>query len=427
MMTTHAEAVWALRHGTASRRLPSARANPSGVVQDLPTRVRRGVLASDAGGSTAASAGATGGAGALAQRPQGVDSLRRLRPALPPRRNALGSPSWPTQARRREPPAALGQDSPDARGDGEMRARLRDVSRCAYAAACTRGVAQPGRALVLGTGGSSVRIRPPRFARPATTTAGTRADEGAPGGALIPCGGHRPLRTDGAAFVGWRDPHRRRRPTVLLTDSRKRDLDWIRARDAEPGAHDARCRAPAARGRSAGDAPRVAVLTAVYGNPHADTDADRRCRATGSRQGLGAGRLRRAPRADVRAARATHRAGGLGRPVRVARGRQPSPRRVPLVRCDRRRRLRRRRHSVPDRIRRSRLRDRRGRGRLLGPVPRLLHRAHAPDRHIPPGRTPHVREPRCSRRRDGREEPTAGARCAPDAGRTATGGRTSST
>ena len=66
-------------------------------------------------------------------------------------------------------------------------------------------------------------------------------------------------------------------------------------------------------------------------------------------------------------------AGSVAR-YEVAGRRQPPPRRVPLVRRDRRRRLRRRRRPLPHRLRRPRLRDRRGRGRLLGHLPRLRGR-----------------------------------------------------
>ena len=51
--------------------------------------------------------------------------------------------------------------------------------------------------------------------------------------------------------------------------------------------------------------------------------------------------------------------------------RQPSPRGVPLVRRRRRRQLRRWRRTLLDRIRRPRLRGRRGRGHLLGRLPRM--------------------------------------------------------
>src|SRR5690606_24304070 len=69
---------------------------------------------------------------------------------------------------------------------------------------------------------------------------------------------------------------------------------------------------------------------------------------------------------------ATHPAHGLGRPLRDPRRRQPSPPRLPRLRRDRRRRLRGRRGTLPRRRHRPRFRRRRGRGHLLGPVPRLL-------------------------------------------------------
>src|SRR6266571_2675151 len=46
--------------------------------------------------------------------------------------------------------------------------------------------------------------------------------------------------------------------------------------------------------------------------------------------------------------------------------------------------LRGRRGALPDRVRRPRLLDRRGRGRLLGPVPRLFHRPQCLSTVIPP-------------------------------------------
>ena len=64
-------------------------------------------------------------------------------------------------------------------------------------------------------------------------------------------------------------------------------------------------------------------------------------------------------------------AGALRGPGR----RQPPPPDLPVVRADGRRRLRGRRRAVPDRGRRRGLRDRRGRGHLLGPLPRLRRAA----------------------------------------------------
>ena len=64
-------------------------------------------------------------------------------------------------------------------------------------------------------------------------------------------------------------------------------------------------------------------------------------------------------------------AGGLRGPLRGAGRGQPPPRGVPVLRRHRRRRLRRRRRALPDRLRRPGFVDRRGRGHLLGPLPRL--------------------------------------------------------
>ena len=117
--------------------------------------------------------------------------------------------------------------------------------------------------------------------------------------------------------------------------------------------------------------PRVAVLAAVHGHPHADTYSiieDVREELGGvSQQAVydvlgaltGAGLLRRIqPRGSV--ARYEARVGDNHHHV-VCRS------------CGdhRRRRLRRRRRALPRRGRGPRLRDRRGRGRLLGHLPRV--------------------------------------------------------
>ena len=121
--------------------------------------------------------------------------------------------------------------------------------------------------------------------------------------------------------------------------------------------------------------PRVAVLGAVHAHPHADTDADhrRRPRATSAdvshqavydvlRALTDAGLVRRiqpsgsVARYEARVGDNHHhvvcRSCGAIADVDCAVGETP----------------------VPDRVRRPRLRDRRGRGRLLGHLPRLLHR-----------------------------------------------------
>ncbi len=86
---------------------------------------------------------------------------------------------------------------------------------------------------------------------------------------------------------------------------------------------------------------------------------------------------------------------GLRRALRAARRRQPPPRRVPLVRHGRRRRLRGRRTPLPRRLRHPRLRRRRGRGHLLGPVPRLRH----PDQPLISRRHRQLRGTPCPTRR----------------------------
>ena len=53
------------------------------------------------------------------------------------------------------------------------------------------------------------------------------------------------------------------------------------------------------------------------------------------------------------------------------------------LRPDGRRRLRGGRHPVPDGLRRLGLRDRRGRGRVLGPLPRLRSRGPRPAGEVP--------------------------------------------
>ncbi|CAA9464972.1 MAG: Transcriptional regulator, Fur family, partial [uncultured Solirubrobacteraceae bacterium] len=86
---------------------------------------------------------------------------------------------------------------------------------------------------------------------------------------------------------------------------------------------------------------------------------------------LHASRLRRLRRPARRRARAPHRSGRKSRPLRDARRRQPPPPRLPVLRADGRRGLRHRRGAVPAADAAPRLRDRRGRGHLLGPVHEL--------------------------------------------------------
>ena len=120
--------------------------------------------------------------------------------------------------------------------------------------------------------------------------------------------------------------------------------------------------------------PRVAVLTAVYDHPHADThsliDVVREDLGEVSHQAVydvlealtTAGLVRRIqPKGSV--ARYESRVGDNHHHIVCH-----------VLRRDRRRRLRRRHHPLLDRRPRPRLRDRRGRGHLLGPLPRLLDR-----------------------------------------------------
>ena len=123
-------------------------------------------------------------------------------------------------------------------------------------------------------------------------------------------------------------------------------------------------------------AQRLAVLRAVAERPHRTADdLDKVVRAelgAISRQAVydalaGADRARAAAADPAR---------GIPGALRGPRRRQPPPPHLPRVRPDRRRRLRRRRRPVPDRGRRRGLRDRRSRGHLLGPMPRV-RRPHA--------------------------------------------------
>ena len=120
-------------------------------------------------------------------------------------------------------------------------------------------------------------------------------------------------------------------------------------------------------------AVRVALLEAVRHGDHLGVEA----LAAGVRERVGHVSLQAVYEAlNALAAtglvRRIEPAGGPARFEGRDRG-QPPPRHLPGVRCGRRRRLRGRRGAVPDRVRRPRLRDRRGRGHLLGPVPRLFH------------------------------------------------------
>src|SRR5829696_1550670 len=151
-------------------------------------------------------------------------------------------------------------------------------------------------------------------------------------------------------------------------------------------ADDRRARAPAARRGPARDPPPSGGADRGPRCPacrHRDADRDRASRA---RRGVAPGGLRRAAGPHGRRAGAVHPAQGLRRAIRVAHRRQPPPRRLSLVRVHRRRRLRRRLRALPQRRGRRRVRDRRGRGDLLGPVPAVRRGCRVP--HHPTGLTP---------------------------------------
>ena len=115
--------------------------------------------------------------------------------------------------------------------------------------------------------------------------------------------------------------------------------------------------------------PRVAVLSVVHDHPHADTDSI----TDAARQQFG-GVSHQAvydvlrTLTDVGLVRRIQPTGSVAR--YEARG-QPPPRRLPVLRRHLRRRLRGGRQPLPDSVGRRRLRDRRGRGHLLGPLPRV--------------------------------------------------------
>ena len=108
---------------------------------------------------------------------------------------------------------------------------------------------------------------------------------------------------------------------------------------------------------------------------------DLRLRSHRAARGVSADRVRRVGGPDHRGIGSSDSAIRLRCPLRVTGRRQPSPRRVSIVRRHRRRRLRRWRRSLPDPVRRQRpsrgLLRRRGRGHLLGAVPRMLHRTNS--------------------------------------------------
>ena len=129
-------------------------------------------------------------------------------------------------------------------------------------------------------------------------------------------------------------------------------------------------------------APRVAVLQAVHAHPHADTETligAARTSADVSHQAV-YDVLRVLTEAGL--VRRIQPAGSLARyEARVGDNHHHVVCRV--LRQRRRRRLRHRRDALPDRVRRRRLRHRRGRGRLLGPLPRLRLLNTVPTREEP--------------------------------------------
>ncbi len=169
---------------------------------------------------------------------------------------------------------------------------------------------------------------------------------------------------------GWRRlAHRWRRREEIWTKSGKWGslcvMQRRHPRTPAPARHE--CHGAAARGHAGGG-----------GASARDRGHDRRRGASVDRIGLAPGGVRLARRARRQAAAPSNRACGIAGALREPHRRQPSPRDLPGLPCDARRRLRRRVHAVSHRIRRPRLRDRRSRGHLLGLVPRLpshIHRA----------------------------------------------------
>ena len=150
--------------------------------------------------------------------------------------------------------------------------------------------------------------------------------------------------------------------------------------------------------------PRVAVLTAVHAYPHADTDSIIGAVRNGTSRGVPPGRVRLPARAHRREGwyggssrpdpwPATSRGSGTTTTTSICR----SCGVIADVDCAVG-------HApVPDRVRRPRLRDRRGRGHLLGPVlptvpPMSTHYLTFPETSSP-GRNPDVREPPATARR----------------------------
>src|SRR5664280_2669196 len=111
---------------------------------------------------------------------------------------------------------------------------------------------------------------------------------------------------------------------------------------------------------------RLAALDALAGGGH--LSADEVVTEVRERLGVHPGRVRRAPRPGGGRLGPPGRARRLTGPLRGPCRRQPPPRRLPQLRCHRRRRLRRRRRALPGTGRARRLRHRRGRGHLLGAV-----------------------------------------------------------
>ena len=115
-------------------------------------------------------------------------------------------------------------------------------------------------------------------------------------------------------------------------------------------------------------AQRLAVLRAVAGQPHITADGGGRGRQGRDRRHLAPVGVRRPRRPGRRRPHPAHPARRVTGALRGSGRRQPPPPDLPRLRPRGRRRLRGRLGALPHGRRRQGLRDRRGRGRLLGPL-----------------------------------------------------------